>query len=162
MGSGLGKTPQIHAVLLQPLHQLFAQRCLVSSQWWGNHCLWSQHVLSAGSSDARKGVSCSSVLLQVGTSQFTRSLCSWVPVPALSPNIPETVWEPGTKSGPPHSEKKFRLFLRWGTSLVVKNLPCDAEDVGSTPGQRTGIPHAAEQLSLCAPTRESTQPGCHD
>ena len=58
--------------------------------------------------------------------------------------------------------KRQQQTHRWGTSLVVKNLPCDAEDVGSTPGQRTGIPHAAEQLSLRAPTRESTQPGCHD
>ena len=38
---------------------------------------------------------------------------------------------------------------------VVKNLPCNAEDVSSTPGQGTKISHAEEQLSLCEATRES-------
>ena len=38
---------------------------------------------------------------------------------------------------------------------VVKNLPCNAEDVSSTPGQGTKISHAEEQLSLCETTRES-------
>ena len=33
---------------------------------------------------------------------------------------------------------------------VVKNLPSNAGDVGSIPGQGTGIPHALGQLSLCA------------
>ena len=33
--------------------------------------------------------------------------------------------------------------------LVVKNLPCNAGDVGSIPGQGTKIPPAAEQLSPC-------------
>ena len=37
---------------------------------------------------------------------------------------------------------------------VVKNLPCNAEDVGSIPGWGTSIPHAVEQLSLHAATRE--------
>ena len=37
---------------------------------------------------------------------------------------------------------------------VVKNLPCNAEDVGSIPSQGTKIPHAAEQLSLHAATTE--------
>ena len=31
---------------------------------------------------------------------------------------------------------------------VVKNLPCNAGDVGSIPGQGTEIPYATEQLSL--------------
>ena len=31
---------------------------------------------------------------------------------------------------------------------MVKNLPCNAGDVGSIPGQGTKIPQAAEQLSL--------------
>jgi len=30
---------------------------------------------------------------------------------------------------------------------VVKNPPCNAEDVGSTPGQEAQIPRAEEQLS---------------
>ena len=30
---------------------------------------------------------------------------------------------------------------------VVKNLPCNAGDVGSSPGWGTGISHASEQLS---------------
>ena len=33
-------------------------------------------------------------------------------------------------------------------SSVVKNLPANARDLGSNPGQGTKIPHAAEQLSL--------------
>ena len=30
---------------------------------------------------------------------------------------------------------------------MVKNLPCNAGDMGSIPGQGTKIPHAAEQLT---------------
>ena len=37
---------------------------------------------------------------------------------------------------------------------VVKNLPCNAGDAGSIPGQGTKIPHAAGQLSPCATTTE--------
>ena len=40
---------------------------------------------------------------------------------------------------------------------MVKNLPYDAGDVGSIPGQGTKILHAAGQLSLCATT---TEPAC--
>ena len=36
----------------------------------------------------------------------------------------------------------------------VKNLPCNAEDIGSIPGQGTKSPHAMEWLSLPATTRE--------
>ena len=32
-------------------------------------------------------------------------------------------------------------------SPVVKNLPCNAGDMGSSPGWGTGISHASEQLS---------------
>ena len=35
---------------------------------------------------------------------------------------------------------------------VVKNLLCNAGDVGSIPGWRPKIPHAAEKLSPCATT----------
>ena len=38
---------------------------------------------------------------------------------------------------------------------VVKNLPSNAGDAGSIPGQGTKIRHAAGQLSLCAATREA-------
>ena len=31
---------------------------------------------------------------------------------------------------------------------MIKNLACNAEDVGSIPGQDTKIPHASGQLSL--------------
>ena len=31
---------------------------------------------------------------------------------------------------------------------MVKNLPCNAEDVGLIPGQEPKIPHATEQLNL--------------
>ena len=37
---------------------------------------------------------------------------------------------------------------------VVKNLPYNAKDMGSIPGQGAKIPHATEQLSLCATTTE--------
>ena len=37
---------------------------------------------------------------------------------------------------------------------VVKNPPYNAGDVGSIPGQRTKIPHAAGQLSLHTTTTE--------
>ena len=38
---------------------------------------------------------------------------------------------------------------------VVKSLSFSVEDLGSTPGWGTKIPHAAEKLSLQATTRES-------
>ena len=37
---------------------------------------------------------------------------------------------------------------------VAGNLPANAGDMGSIPGQGTKIPHAAQQLSLQATTRE--------
>ena len=40
---------------------------------------------------------------------------------------------------------------------VVKNPPSNTRDMGSIPGQRTKIPHAAEQLSLRA---AATEPAC--
>ena len=42
---------------------------------------------------------------------------------------------------------------------MVKNLPANAGDTGSIPGQGTKIPHAAKQLSPCAITAE---PACHN
>ena len=36
---------------------------------------------------------------------------------------------------------------------MVKNLPCNAEKAGLTPGWGTLIPDVAEQLSLCATPR---------
>ena len=39
---------------------------------------------------------------------------------------------------------------------MVKNLPYNAGDAGSIPGQGTKIPHAAGQLNLCATTTELT------
>ena len=42
---------------------------------------------------------------------------------------------------------------------MVKNLPSSAGDAGSMPGQGTKIPHATEQLSLCA---ASTEPAHHN
>ena len=41
---------------------------------------------------------------------------------------------------------------------VVKNLPCKAGDTGSIPGWGTKIPHAEEQLTPHATTRESVSP----
>ena len=49
---------------------------------------------------------------------------------------------------------------------MVKNLPGNAEDMGSIPGQGTKIPHALEQLSRHLTTRESVcsnqDPACHN
>ena len=42
---------------------------------------------------------------------------------------------------------------------VVKNLPSNAGDVGSSSGQRTKIPHAVGQLSPHAPTTGLKRPG---
>ena len=42
---------------------------------------------------------------------------------------------------------------------VVKNLPCNARDSGSTPGQGTKIPHAMQQLS---PSSTTTEPAHHN
>ena len=39
---------------------------------------------------------------------------------------------------------------------VVKNLPANARDTGSIPSWRTKIPHALEQLGLCAATTEAS------
>ena len=39
---------------------------------------------------------------------------------------------------------------------MVKNLPCNAGDLGLIPGQRTKIPHATEQLSPATATTEPT------
>ena len=38
---------------------------------------------------------------------------------------------------------------------MVKNLPWNAGDVGSSPGWGTKIPHAAEQLNLLAATKSA-------
>ena len=40
---------------------------------------------------------------------------------------------------------------------VVKNLPCNGEDVSPIPGMGTKISHITEQLSPCAAT---TEPMC--
>ena len=40
------------------------------------------------------------------------------------------------------------------TGPILKNPPCNAEDASSIPGQGTKIPHATEQLSLCATATE--------
>ena len=39
---------------------------------------------------------------------------------------------------------------------MVKNLPSNAEDMGSIPGPGTKTPHASGQLSQCATTTEPT------
>ena len=50
------------------------------------------------------------------------------------------------------TEKSQSGDFRGGS--VVKNPPASAGDTGSSPGQGTKIPHAAEQLSPCATTTE--------
>jgi len=42
---------------------------------------------------------------------------------------------------------------------VVKNLPCNAGDLGSIPGGGIKIPHAVGQLNPCT---ETTEPMCHN
>lgn len=42
---------------------------------------------------------------------------------------------------------------------VVRNLPCNAGDLGSIPGRGSKVPHTSEELSLCVATTEST---CHN
>ena len=42
-------------------------------------------------------------------------------------------------------------------SSVAKNLPCDAGDAGPVPGQGMEIPHAEEQRSPQAMTKESVR-----
>ena len=57
-------------------------------------------------------------------------------------------------------EKKNRLFIKeynkrdFPGGLVVKNLPSEARDSGSIPGQGPKIPHAPEQLSPHTATAE--------
>ena len=43
---------------------------------------------------------------------------------------------------------------------VDKNLPCNAGDSGSIPGQGTKIPNPSGQLSLCATTTERVPAAC--
>ena len=47
------------------------------------------------------------------------------------------------------------LNLDFSGGPVVKNLPSNARDMGSIPGQRTKIPHALGQLSPCATITET-------
>ena len=47
-------------------------------------------------------------------------------------------------------------------SLVVKNLPSNAGDVGSISGQETKIPHAAGQRSLWPASAELEHSGACD
>ena len=44
---------------------------------------------------------------------------------------------------------------------VVKNLPSNAGDAGSIPGQGTKVPHVAGQLSLRTATTEPSHFGAH-
>ena len=49
---------------------------------------------------------------------------------------------------------KFPLSRDFPGGALVKNQPCNAQDMDSTPGLGTKIPHAKEQLiSLLATTR---------
>ena len=50
----------------------------------------------------------------------------------------------------------------WGDfpgGLALKNMPCNARDVGSIPGQGTNIPHAQGQPSPCI---TATELACHN
>ena len=45
---------------------------------------------------------------------------------------------------------------------MVKNLPSNARDTGSIPGQGTMIPHTLGQLNPCAATRDATPKCCNE
>ena len=47
-----------------------------------------------------------------------------------------------------------RVYGDFPGGPVVKNPSANAGDVGLIPGQGTRIPHAAEELKLCATTTE--------
>ena len=48
-----------------------------------------------------------------------------------------------------------RVFRDFPGGPVVKDLPSNERDVGSSPGWGTKIPHAAGQLSLISEFRET-------
>ena len=54
---------------------------------------------------------------------------------------------------------KSRFFGDFPAGPVVKNVPYNPGDMGSTPGQGTKIPHATDQLNLRTTT---TEPSHHD
>ena len=51
-------------------------------------------------------------------------------------------------------EMERRMDGDFPRGSVVENLPSNAKDMGSLPGQRTKILHVTGQLSPCATTRE--------
>ena len=56
-----------------------------------------------------------------------------------------------------HGEQRRARIMRgrdFTGGPMVKNLPCNAADMGLIPGQGSKIPHAVERLSLCTPTTE--------
>ena len=55
---------------------------------------------------------------------------------------------------------KFKKSLIWDfhDGLMVKNLPCNAWDMGLIPGLGTKIPHAKGQVSLYIATTEACAP----
>ena len=61
--------------------------------------------------------------------------------------------EAGMKNGMKEIVLKCNRDFSSGT--VVKNLPCNAGDLGSIPGRRTTILHALEQLSPRTTIKES-------
>ena len=56
------------------------------------------------------------------------------------------------------SDQEALLSWDFPGGPAVENPLCYAGDAGSIPGQGTKIPHAEEQLSLNAATRESMLP----
>ena len=106
-----------------------------------------------------------------------------LPLAQYSKQTQDRVWLPFKEkvrdadrqiSTPQGQDPRSCLKLRLGDFAgdpVVKNLPSNAGDVSSTPGQGPKIPPAAGQLSPCASTREHTccklqsphtlEPMCH-
>ena len=83
----------------------------------------------------------------VGSSQ-TRAR---TPVPCIGR---QTLNHCATREAPTHRLLKRNGLRDFPGGPVVKNLPCNAGDTGSIPGQGTVIPHATGQLSPRATTTE--------
>ena len=58
------------------------------------------------------------------------------------------------KAGVWYSQVKQSLFRNFPGGPLVKNLRCNAEDMGSVPGWGTKIPYASGHLSQRATTTE--------
>ena len=80
-----------------------------------------------------------------------RSLCAqkWLRMP-VSRRGSKCQSQKGSERPSPTLDKEMKLLTGvrdFPGGPVFKNLPCNAWDLGSIPGQKTKIPHAAGQLT---------------